>query len=163
MIMYRIAWHMMFFGGRRDDRNSGGALIGLAAFFFYFISNLLVLYASRTREYYADKTSVDLGNRPEALASALYKLVYGSARTPKEQLREAEGLKAFFVNDPSQALNEFRDLKQLDLDKNGTIDSDELSLLRSGKVRVNTGDKLMEMLSTHPNMLERIKHLSQLG
>ena len=162
MIMYRIAWHMLFFGGGR--RNRGNAmLIGLAAFLFYFITNLLVLYASRIREYFADRGSVALGNRPEAMATALYKLVYGSARVSKGDLKEAEGLKAFFVNDPSRARNEIRDLSQVDIDKSGTIDPDELALMRSKDIQLTFGDRMMEALSTHPNMLKRIKHLSQLN
>ncbi|NTV29461.1 MAG: M48 family metalloprotease [Candidatus Omnitrophica bacterium] len=165
MIMYRIAWQLMFYGsGRRDSRDSGGGvLIGIVAFLFYFLTNLLVLYASRIREYFADKGSVELGNRPEALASALYKLVYGSARLPKETLRESEGLKAFFLNDPSQAAQEFNDLKQLDLDHSGTIDSVELARLRQARVKVRGTDRMMELLSTHPNMLKRIQHLSELA
>jgi heat shock protein HtpX len=138
-------------------------LIGLAAFIFYFITNLLVLYASRIREYFADKGSVALGNQPANLASSLYKLVYGSARIDKESLKEVEGLKAFFVNDPSQALNEIRELKQLDLDNSGTLDPYELAHLRTKKVRLNFGDRLLELLSTHPNMLKRIKRLSTLA
>ncbi len=162
LIMYRIAWHFMFYGRSRNDRNDNlGPLIGLIAFLFYFVTNLLVLYASRIREYYADRGAILLGNRPEALASALYKLTYGSARIDKRYLKETEGLKAFFVNDPSQALNEFRDLSQLDLDKSGTIDSDELINLRNKKVHLTFGDKSLELLSTHPNMLKRIKHLSE--
>jgi len=164
MILYRIAWSFMFYGGgrRRDNRSSGNAaLIGLAAFIFYFITNLLVLYASRIREYFADRGSVDLGNHPSSLATALYKLVYGSARIDKEELKEVEGLKAFFINDPSQAFNEIRELKQLDLDKNGTIDAQELEVLRTKRVKLGFGDKLMEVLSTHPNMLKRIKQLSE--
>ena len=103
-----------------------------------------------------------MGNRPEALASALYKLVFGYARTPKEELKEAEGLKAFFLNDPSQALNEFKDLSQLDLDKNGSIDASELMALRNKSVQLKSSDKLLELMSTHPNMLKRIKHLSEI-
>ncbi len=163
MIMYRIAWHFMFYGHRRDDRHSNNtALIGLVAFIFYFVTNLLVLYASRIREYFADRGSVELGNKPAALASALYKLVYGSARLNKDVLKEAEGLKAFFVNDPSQAFKEIRELSQLDLDHSGTIDSSELLRLRQKNIHLNFGDRLLEGLSTHPNMLKRIKHLSQL-
>lgn len=161
MILYRIAWHFMFYGHRRDDRSHNAAVIGMAAFLFYFITNLLVLYASRIREYFADKGSVEMGNPPSALASALYKLVYGSARANREVLREAEGLKAFFINDPSRALNEFRELSQLDLDKSGTIDMTELINLRHKTVKLTFADHLMEMLGTHPNMLKRIKHLSE--
>lgn len=161
MILYRIAWHFMFFGGRRDRSSSGNAaLIGLGAFLFYFLTNLLVLYASRIREYFADKGSVDLGNRPSQLASALYKLVYGSARMPKEAIKDVEGMKAFFVNDPSRAALEFGDLRGLDLDKSGTISDQELKALQNKSVSLNFGDRLLELLSTHPNMLKRIKRLS---
>jgi heat shock protein HtpX len=161
MIMYRIAWQFLFYGRRRDEKGSNTLLIGVAAFLFYFITNLLVLYASRIREYFADRGSVALGNKPQALASSLYKLVYGSARLNNESLKETEGLKAFFLNDPSQAKKELRELAQLDIDKSGAIDSSELELLRNSNIRLGFGDKLMELLSTHPNMLKRIKKLSE--
>ncbi len=161
MVLYRIAWQFLFLGRRRDERGANTAIIGLVAFIFYFITNLLVLYASRIREYFADRGSVLLGNSPSSLASSLYKLVYGSARLDKESLKQVEGLKAFFVNDPSRAMNEIRELKQLDLDKSGTIDPSELELVRNKKLRLGFGDRLLEALSTHPNMLKRIKQLSE--
>ena len=162
MILYRIYWNTMFFGyGRSRERNGANmALIGFVAFLFYFVTNLLVLYASRLREYFADQGSVRLGNRPEWLASGLYKLVYGSARMDKETLKEAEGLKAFFLNDPSRALNEIRELRELDLDRSGTIDAGELLRLQAKDIKLSFADKSLEMLSTHPNMLKRIKQLS---
>ncbi|MBU0502790.1 MAG: zinc metalloprotease HtpX [Candidatus Omnitrophota bacterium] len=162
MIMYRIAWQFLFFGRRRDERGGNTALLGMAAFIFYFITNLLVLYASRIREYFADQGSVLLGNQPKFLASSLYKLAYSSARTDKESLKEVEGLKAFFINDPSQGLKEIRELKQLDLDNSGTIDASELSVLRNKQVRLRFADRLLESFSTHPNMLKRIKALSRI-
>jgi len=161
MVMYRIAWQFLFYGRRRDERGGNAALVGLVAFIFYFITNLLVLYASRIREYFADKGSVLLGNSPSSLASSLYKLVYGSVRIDRESLKEVEGLKAFFVNDPSRALTEFRELRQLDLDKSGTIDASELAALSAKKINLSFSDKLLEVLSTHPNMLKRIKQLSE--
>jgi heat shock protein HtpX len=163
MIMYRIAWHFLFYGPRRSERGrtTNTALIGLAAFLFYFVTNLLVLYASRIREYFADRGSISLGNRPSSLASSLYKLVYGSARIDRESLKEVEGLKAFFMNDPSRALNEISDLAQLDIDKSGTLDISELEALKSKNIRLGFGDRLLEALSTHPNMLKRIKMLCE--
>ncbi|MFA6141889.1 MAG: zinc metalloprotease HtpX [Candidatus Omnitrophota bacterium] len=160
MILYRIAWQFLFFGDRRDRSGSNAVLIGIAAFVFYFITNLLVLYASRIREYFADKGSVELGNNPSNLASALYKLVYGAARMPKEAIKDVEGMKAFFASDPSRALSELKDLKELDLDRSGTISASELSVLQSRAISLKLGDRLMELLSTHPNMLKRIKRLS---
>jgi len=165
LIMYWIAWGMMF-RGMLGSRGQGGAiaiLIGMGAFVLYFITNLLVLYGSRIREYYADKGSVELGNEPHHLASALYKLVYGNARFKgRPELKQMEGVKAFFVNDPTRSWSEIRELSQIDLDMSGTIDSYELMELRNKTVKLSSADKMMEILSTHPNMLKRIKHLSSL-
>jgi len=165
LVMYWLAWSMMWrgaFGGRRQG-GSYAVLIGLGAFLLYFITNLLVLYGSRIREYHADLGSVRLGNMPHHLASALYKLVYGNARfRGREELKRVEGVKAFFLNDPSRAWGEIRELSQIDRDMSGTIDYDELMELRQKEVRLGTSDKLMELFTTHPNMLKRIKHLSTL-
>jgi heat shock protein HtpX len=163
LILYWIAWGTMFRG--MFDRRQGGIaiLIGMIAFVLYFITNLLVLYGSRIREYYADRGSVELGNEPEHLATALYKLVYGNARFKgRPELKQMEGVKAFFVNDPTRAWTEIRDLAQVDRDMSGTIDTYELMELRSKTVKLSSTDKMMEILSTHPNMLKRIKHLSSL-
>ena len=65
-------------------------------------------------------------------------------------------------NDPSRAWYEVRELSQIDQDMSGTIDYNELLELRSKQVRLTTSDKMMELFTTHPNMLKRIKHLSSL-
>ena len=165
LIMYWIAFSMMW-GGALGGRRGGGnyaALIGVGAFLLYFITNLLVLYGSRIREYYADLESVRLGIMPHHLATALYKLVYGNARLRgSKELKHVEGVKAFFLNDPSRAWREIKELSQIDRDMSGTIDYDELMALRQKEVRMSTADKLMELFTTHPNMLKRIKHLSTL-
>ena len=159
MICWYLAWNQLFSG---DRERGNGVYIGIVAFIVYLITNLLVLYVSRIREYYADEGAVKLGNSPHHLASALYKLVYGSARVSKDSLKAVEGMKAFFANDPSRAGNEIRELSQIDLDGSGTIDMNELMALRTRPVKVKTTDKLLEMLSTHPNMLKRIQRLSSL-
>ncbi|MFC1897910.1 peptidase, partial [Chloroflexota bacterium] len=100
---------------------------------------------------------------PHHLASALYKLAYGNARFKgKEELKRVEGIKAFFLNDPSRAWVEIKELSQLDQDMSGNIDYDELMGLRQKEVRLGAPDKLMELFTTHPNMLKRIKYLSTL-
>jgi len=165
LIMYWIAWGMMWRGALGGRRQGGGyaALIGLGAFILYFITNLLVLYGSRIREYYADQGSIELGNEPHHLASALYKLVYGNARFKgREELKRVEGVKAFFVNDPTRAWYEIRELAQIDRNMDGTIDSNELMELRGKTVQLRTTDKMMELFTSHPNSLKRIKHLSSL-
>ena len=159
MICWYLAWSFMFSGGRDRGNN---ILIGIAAFVLYFITNMLVLYVSRIREYYADEGAVKLGSSPHHLASALFKLVYGSAKISKDTLKQAEGMKAFFASDPSRAAHEIKELSQIDLDRSGTIDMNELMALRTKPISISSADKLMEMMSTHPNMLKRIQRLSAL-
>ncbi|MFC1948979.1 zinc metalloprotease HtpX [Chloroflexota bacterium] len=166
LIMYWIAFSFMWSGVLGGRRQGGGyaALIGFGAFILYFITNLLVLYGSRIREYYADLDSVRLGNAPHHLATALYKLVHGNARLKgSQQLKRVQGVRAFFLNDPARSWYEVKELAQIDQDMSGTIDMIELLDLRQKTVRLGTSDKMMELFTTHPNMLKRIKHLSTLA
>ena len=164
MVCYMIYISFLWGGMGRRDRDSGGAIaIGILALVVYFITNLLVMYGSRIREYYADQGSAELGNQPHYLATALYKLTVSTARTPKQALKQTEGMKAFFINDPSRAMYEVRELKDIDLDMSGTIDQNELMMLSSKKISLKTSDKLLEVMSTHPNVVKRIKHLASLS
>ena len=163
-VLPMIFWFIFRGSLYSSGKNKGGAvLIGVAAFFIYFITNLIVLFASRFREYHADKGSVNLGNKPNVMATALYKLVYGSAKTSRDDLQKVEGFKAFFVNDPSKAMRDFSELKTLDRDMSGTIDMSELESIRNSKVKLGKIDRFMEIYSTHPNMLKRIQRLSRLA
>jgi heat shock protein HtpX len=159
--VYRYFFLSSYYGNRRRDSGGYMMYIGITAFIFYFITNLLVLYASRIREYFADRGSINLGNHPSSLANALYKLVYGAAKSPKEEVAQIEGIKAFFLNDLSKARKEIKSLTELDLDRSGTIDPYELRSLQDKSIKLSFADKFMEGLSTHPNMLKRIKQLSQ--
>lgn len=158
LIFYYIFISTLFSGG--DDE---AGLIGIVALVAYFLGQLLVLFVSRVREYYADQGSIELGNPPHELASALYKLVYGSASANRDEVKAVEGVKAFFVNDISDAGNEIDDLKQLDSDMDGAISASELDELKYGQVKIGTGSRIMELLSTHPNMVKRVKRLAELG
>lgn len=161
MILYNLSIFFTYFGGGNNREGNPGALIGILLLVLYFISNLLVLAISRVREYLADYGSVKFGNPPEHLASALYKLVYSSAVAEEEEKAQVAGLKAFFLNDPNVAEEEIRELAQLDINRNFQIDRSELEQLKRGKIRVSLGEKMMELFTTHPNMLKRIKKLSE--
>jgi heat shock protein HtpX len=170
LICYWVAFSLMWGGmyGRRREGGGYAALIGLAAMLAYFVTNLLVLAGSRIREYGADETSVGLGNRPHHLASALYKLVYGSAQCRKtargeEELHRVQGMRAFFLNDVGRAHSEISELRAIDRDFSGTIDQDELLVLRSREVKLAGAEKIAELLTTHPNMLKRIQRLATLA
>jgi len=159
MICWFLARGALFSSG---DRKGGAVAIGIAAFAFYFITNLLVLYGSRIREYYADAGAVALGNEPHYLASALFKLVHGAAKANPQAIKQIEGMKAFFANDISRAHDEIRQIADLDLDKSGHIDAHELAQMKNTHIKLGALDKMMEIMSTHPNMLKRIKALSEM-
>ena len=156
--------------GMREIKSQRGFVMkifvtGYAGFIGYHVCRLLleqghtVIGVDNFNDYY----SVKLKNEPRHLATALYKLSYNSAKISKATLKKTEGMKAFFINDPSHAMQEVRELKDIDIDMSGTIDKNELDLLSTKKIKLHTSDKLLEVLSTHPNMLKRIKHLSNLS
>jgi heat shock protein HtpX len=102
-----IAWYMMRFGmyggmfggyGRRD--NQGGAamlLILLIAIVTWIVSFLIIRAISRYREYVADRDGALITGKPSKLASALLKISGTMKRIPTRDLREVEGMNAFFI------------------------------------------------------------------
>ncbi len=161
-IYFSFFWSGLFGGGGRDRE---GALpmmaIALIAFALYFISNLIVLYGSRIREYYADAGSAELTKKPHELASALYKMIYGSAGLKQEKVKKELGsMRAFFATDPVTARGDLKDLSAADLNRDGKIDAYELRLFAE-RARVSRADRLMEIFSTHPNPVSRVKRLGE--
>ena len=61
----------------RDNDNNPKALIGLIAYILYIITQYIVLWLSRTREYSADAFSVEETKNPNSLAQALVKIGFG--------------------------------------------------------------------------------------
>lgn len=158
LICYFVFYSFLFSGmGRRRDASAAMA-IALVALVVYLITNLTVLYASRIREYYADKGSAELTGKPYTLASALYKIV-SSTRVDKERLKSIEGMKAFFATDPSRALKEVSDLRRADMNMDGHLDAYEVQLFAK-EAKISTIDRIMELFSTHPNVVKRISRLS---
>ena len=146
-------------GGRDREGTLPMMAIAILAFVVYLISNLIVLYASRIREYYADAGSVELTGKPQGLASALYKIIYGSARKGSEQVtKELGSMRAFFAADPVTARGDLQDLSAADLDRNGKIDAYELKIFAE-RAKTSRAERLMELFSTHPNPVSRVKRL----
>ena len=159
MICYYLALSFMFSG---DNDNGGTIIIGILGYLFYLIGQLLVLFISRTREYYADEASVEFGNRPAALVSALYKLSYGAARCSKETIDEVNTNRAFFVNDVNNAKHDINDFQQIDFDGDGRISDEELRKLANSEIKISKTNGIMELFSTHPDSLKRVKRLAEL-
>ncbi|HMD52637.1 MAG TPA: zinc metalloprotease HtpX [Solirubrobacteraceae bacterium] len=88
-----------FFGGGYGNREEEEdiMIVVLVSAIVYALSFLLLRALSRYREYAADRGSAVLTGRPSALASALLKISGTMQRVPKEDLRVAEGMSAFFI------------------------------------------------------------------
>ena len=69
--------------GDGDDAKYNG-IIAAIAFVLYIISQYIVLWLSRTREYYADSFSIDMTKNPNTLAEALVKIGFGLTTTKEE-------------------------------------------------------------------------------
>jgi Zn-dependent protease with chaperone function len=75
----------------RSDRDKGvTAVIAIGAYVLYIISEYIVLWFSRTREYYADRFAGLETNNPNALSRALIKIAYGLAAQGSESLQSGE-------------------------------------------------------------------------
>jgi heat shock protein HtpX len=88
----------MFGGG---DRDRGGAPVWLILFavslITYIVSYVLMMMISRYREYAADRGSALITGAPENLMSALQKIASRITQIPQRDLREVQGMNAFFI------------------------------------------------------------------
>ncbi len=88
LILYMI---YVFIRPRRDNAGGGYvAAIAVVSYIFYWISQYIVLFLSRVREYYADRYAAEQSGDPNALAGALVKIGYGLAAAPDAVPVEAE-------------------------------------------------------------------------
>ncbi|MFL6310270.1 MAG: zinc metalloprotease HtpX [Nitrososphaera sp.] len=85
--------------GRRGNDGGGAAmlLIMLVAIVTWVASFLIIRAISRYREYVADRDGALITGKPSKLASALLKISGTMKRIPTRDLREVEGMNAFFI------------------------------------------------------------------
>ncbi|HEY8777184.1 MAG TPA: zinc metalloprotease HtpX [Gaiellaceae bacterium] len=90
----------MFGGGGRNRDNNGvpvWLIVLLVSVVTYFLSQILILAISRYREFAADRGSALITGAPEHLMSALQKITSDIFRIPTQDLRQVEGMNAFFI------------------------------------------------------------------
>jgi len=154
-IAYFIAMSTMF-GGR--SRNQGGAsvLIGIGAFAVYFITNLLILYFSRLREFYADNFA-GRQVKPSILANALAKITYGLSLQKREV--KSSTLRSFYAVDPVASSYEVSKFASYYKDQH--ISEEEVQKAMDWE-RKSSFSKFGEIFRTHPLTYKRIEKLYQL-
>jgi len=163
-IFYYIGYSLIYsgwqggYGGRRDRDQGGAALLGLGALAAYWILNLFVLGLSRLREYYADRLSaesVEDGARKLSEALAKISSYTGKIKRRYGGLGSLGSFKALFIDDPDRAeIN--TELLSMGAPR------DEALVREILERRVTLTDRIMEILSTHPNIVKRLRALQEL-
>ncbi len=167
-VLARGGFEVLRGSGRVRGKGAGQAIlvalaVAVLSYAIYLVAQLLVLYLSRTREYYADAYSAAATRDPHLLASALTKIAYGLSLARRDS--EPSGLRAFFIGDPVGATDDYRTLQQrmaqYDLDKDGQLDAYELQKAEEEERR-NHWRRANELFSTHPPTYKRILMLEEL-
>ena len=112
------------------------------------------------REYYADRHSASIvENGAEKLSTGLVTIVEESkrsARPSKEQAKTNTAYKALFISDPDRA-----NVDAQELHANNVVSKYDL-LKQKLSEKPTSADSLVEILSTHPNIIKRLRALQEL-
>jgi heat shock protein HtpX len=100
-MLTRFGLYAGMWGGGNDRRDNNGPPVWLIVFLVsmlvYVISYILIRTISRYREYAADRGSAVITGAPEYLMSALQKISSQMTLIPNRDLRQVEGMNAFFI------------------------------------------------------------------
>ncbi len=89
-----------------DQFKNSARGVTLMAYVFYVVGEYLLLYLSRTREYYADHFAAEVTGNPNGLSRALVKIAYGileEGKRSKEPSTVLQGTRALGIADPKSA------------------------------------------------------------
>ncbi len=159
--LFTYVGYMFMFQGMGNRRNEGnnGAIIGIAFIAFSWMLNLFILYLSRLREYFADRHGASVVNDgAQKLSSGLAKIVHATQRSriSRGEKQNFNAFKALFIADPDKANTDSVAL--------AAVGASEENLVQQLLSREPTFmDKVVEALSTHPNIVKRLRALQELS
>jgi len=157
-IGYSLILSSMF--GRQRQEGGGTALLAIGFMVFSWILNMFILYLSRLREYYADRHSASIvEDGPRKLSEGLAKIVHSTRNMRKTQKKtqQLNAFKALFIADPDRAETDSMAISHLAVASDQKLVQDILSR------RMTTVDRIIEVFSTHPNIVKRLKALQELS
>ena len=120
---------------------------------------MFILYLSRLREYYADRHSaLVVENGSQKLSTGLAKIaqVTKNMGRTKKQKQNLGAFKALFIADPDHAETDSMAISAMMSNDQKLVDD---ILAR----KVTTLERVLEIFSTHPNIVKRLKALQNLN
>jgi Zn-dependent protease with chaperone function len=152
-LIYTTAQRLGHKGGEKVKDAAGS--VAAVAYLFYIVGTYLLLYLSRTREYFADHFAAETTGNPNALSRALVKIAYGileEGQRATEPSRLLEGTRALGIYDAKAAIS------------TGTAYRISSEPAKIGRVFLwdifNPWAWWMELNSTHPLTGKRVRALS---
>jgi Zn-dependent protease with chaperone function len=172
--VYRVGIRL---GAGRGKGKEFSWAVALGAYVLYIVSEYIVLWFSRTREYFADRFAGRVTNNPNALAMALVKIAYGLASQGKKEEEPAEqeekkGKKKkeeqHITAGPIRLLNIFDDKAAVSLvmassvGRGGDVRRPDVEHIKSAMQwdLWNPWAKFYELHSTHPLVANRLMYLT---
>ena len=158
--LFYILSRYFFFAGYEEERRGDVIAISLISLAAYYVLSLFTLYLSRLREYYADFFSVQIAPNPREgsrrLMNALAKIVLSTSKLKTSGMKLGiMGFKELLIADPDSAETEASALSS-------TYGIDE-GVRRLLKRKLTLAERLIELFSTHPNIVKRLKALEELA
>ena len=158
--LFTYLGYIFMFQGQGSRRGEGGytPIIGLAFIAFSWVLNFFILYLSRLREYYADRHGASVvESGAQKLSSGLAKIVRSTqlTRMSKGEKQNLNSFKALFITDPDKANADVAALSSVEVSKE--------NLVQEILAREPTfADKVIEAMSTHPNIIKRLRALQNM-
>jgi len=163
-IFYFIGFSMLLSSAyrRRDQGSSGGAVaIGIISILMYFILTLFTLYLSRLREYFADRHSASIvEDGPRKLSEGLAKIVDSTHKLKhsRKNVGTVGSFKALFISDPDRV-----EADSAAISGATGFRTDQRLVENVLRKEVTALDRVVELLSTHPNIVKRLRALQKLA
>ena len=155
LVLYGI--YEAFAGSSNDDSDnaSAGTIISIIAYVLYIISQYIILWLSRTREYYADNFSIDETKNPNSLAEALVKIGFGLATSKGTGKHNASKNNALGISDVKESK-----AMSISCIENGMVNKSKIKNAMKWEMW-NPWAKWAEFNSTHPLISKRLLYISK--
>lgn len=164
VVAYSIAKTLMKFATRRRSSRSSNnkslspqdiaMIISIISYIVYFISEYIILWFSRVREYYADNYSARVTGNPNYLTSALVKIGYGLKASKEDSKTQTVSALGISDDKASKVLGIAADRKS------GVFNIQTLKNITKWDLW-NPWATVYEINSTHPLIAKRLKKLSE--